>query len=69
MGVLGITCGVMVWAGVVLLGLNLIIEKMAWLRYHYYGRRRTVSVLDGLPDAARRAEKAKRQRRLSLRSN
>lgn len=31
MGVLGITCGVMVWAGVVLLGLHLIIEKMAWL--------------------------------------
>ena len=31
MGVLGITGGVMVWAGVALLGLNLIIEKMAWL--------------------------------------
>ncbi|MFP2517098.1 threonine export protein RhtC [Buttiauxella agrestis] len=31
MGVLGITCGVMVWAGVALLGLNLILEKMAWL--------------------------------------
>lgn len=31
MGVLGITCGVMVWAGVALLGLNLIIERMAWL--------------------------------------
>lgn len=30
MGVLGITCGVMVWAGVALLGLHLIIEKMAW---------------------------------------
>ncbi len=29
MGVLGITCGVMVWAGVALLGLHLIIEK--WL--------------------------------------
>lgn len=27
MGVLGITCGVMVWAGVALLGLHLIIEK------------------------------------------
>ena len=25
--------------------------------YHYYGRRRSVSVLDGLPDAARRVEK------------
>lgn len=25
MGVLGITCGVMVWAGVALLGLNLIL--------------------------------------------
>ena len=31
MGVLGITCGVMIWAGVALLGLHLIIEKMAWL--------------------------------------
>ena len=31
MGVLGITGGVMVWAGVALLGLHLIIEKMAWL--------------------------------------
>jgi threonine efflux protein len=31
MGVFGITCGVMVWAGVALLGLNLILEKMAWL--------------------------------------
>ncbi|HBM3268201.1 TPA: threonine export protein RhtC [Klebsiella oxytoca] len=31
MGVLGITCGVMAWAGVALLGLNLIIERMAWL--------------------------------------
>ncbi len=31
MGVLGITLGVMVWAGVALLGLNLILEKMAWL--------------------------------------
>lgn len=31
MGVLGITCGVMVWAGIALLGLHLIIEKMARL--------------------------------------
>lgn len=31
MGVLGITTGVMVWAGVALLGLNLILQKMAWL--------------------------------------
>lgn len=30
-GVLGITCGVMVWAGVALLGLNLILARMAWL--------------------------------------
>lgn len=38
MGVLGITCGVMVWAGVALLGLHLIIEK--WLAaHHYYGGR------------------------------
>ena len=29
MGVLGITVGVMVWAGVALLGLHLILEKMA----------------------------------------
>lgn len=31
MGVLGITMGVMVWAAVALLGLNLILAKMAWL--------------------------------------
>ena len=31
MGVLGITCGVMIWAGVALLGLNLILAQMAWL--------------------------------------
>ncbi len=31
MGVLGITCGVMIWAGVALLGLNLILARMAWL--------------------------------------
>lgn len=31
MGVLGITAGVMLWAGVALLGLHLILEKMAWL--------------------------------------
>lgn len=31
MGVLGITGGVMVWSGVALLGLHLILEKMAWL--------------------------------------
>ena len=31
MGVFGITCGVMIWAGVALLGLNLILAKMAWL--------------------------------------
>ncbi|MEA1062629.1 threonine export protein RhtC [Erwinia sp. HR93] len=31
MAVLGITCGVMVWAGVALLGLHLILAKMAWL--------------------------------------
>lgn len=31
MGVLGITLGVMIWAGVALLGLNLILAKMAWL--------------------------------------
>lgn len=31
MGVLGITGGVMIWAGVALLGLHLLLEKMAWL--------------------------------------
>lgn len=31
MGVLGITVGVMIWAAVALLGLHLILEKMAWL--------------------------------------
>lgn len=57
MGVLGITCGVMVWAGVALLGLHLIIEKNGLAAYDHYGRRRPVPVLDGLSDAARRAEK------------
>ncbi|XNM57902.1 LysE family transporter [Escherichia coli] len=55
MGVLGITCGVMVWAGISLLGLHLIIEKMAWLVA--YGGRWPVSLLDGLPDATRCTEK------------
>lgn len=31
MGVLGITVGVMIWSGVALLGLHLLLEKMAWL--------------------------------------
>ncbi|NXZ89835.1 threonine export protein RhtC [Serratia fonticola] len=31
MGVVGISLGVMVWAGLALLGLNLILQKMAWL--------------------------------------
>lgn len=31
MGVLGITCGIMVWAGIALLGLHLILQRMAWL--------------------------------------
>ncbi|MGF6192352.1 threonine export protein RhtC [Serratia sp. 2723] len=31
MGVVGISLGVMVWASVALLGLNLILQKMAWL--------------------------------------
>lgn len=31
LGVLGITAGVMVWSGVALLGLHIILEKMAWL--------------------------------------
>lgn len=57
MGVLGITCGVMVWAGIALLGLHLIIEKNGLAAYADYGWRWPVSLLDGLPDAARRAEK------------
>ena len=31
MGVLGVTMGVAIWAAVALLGLNLLLEKMAWL--------------------------------------
>lgn len=31
MGVLGITLGIVVWAGVALMGLHLILQKMAWL--------------------------------------
>ncbi len=64
MGVLGITCGVTVWAGVALLGLHLIIEKNGLAAYDHYGRRRPVPVLDGLSDAARRVEKNKIRRRL-----
>lgn len=56
MGVLGITCGVMVWAGIALLGLHLIIEKMA-AAYADYGGRWPVSLLDGLPDATWCTEK------------
>ncbi|CNH26243.1 threonine export protein RhtC [Yersinia pekkanenii] len=31
MGVVGISLGIVVWAGVALMGLNLILQKMAWL--------------------------------------
>ncbi|WP_158781979.1 threonine export protein RhtC [Pantoea sp. BAV 3049] len=31
LGVLGITMGIVIWAGVALMGLNLILQKMAWL--------------------------------------
>ncbi|KGA73727.1 threonine efflux protein [Yersinia enterocolitica] len=31
MGVTGISLGIVVWAGVALMGLNLILHKMAWL--------------------------------------
>lgn len=31
MGVVGITLGIVIWAGVALLGLNLLLQKMAWL--------------------------------------
>ncbi|MGM3173428.1 threonine export protein RhtC [Dickeya lacustris] len=31
MGVLGITLGVVVWAGIALMGLHLLLERMAWL--------------------------------------
>lgn len=31
MGVLGISLGIVVWAGVALMGLHLILQKMAWL--------------------------------------
>lgn len=30
-GVLGITLGIVIWAGVALMGLHLILQKMAWL--------------------------------------
>ncbi|QUJ01032.1 LysE family transporter [Salmonella enterica subsp. enterica] len=50
-------CGVMVWAGVALLGLHLIIsEKMARLHTIIMAAA-CACVLDGLSDAARRAEK------------
>lgn len=56
MGVLGITCGVMVWAGIALLGLHLIIEKMAWL-HTLIMVGGGLYLLDGLPDATRCTEK------------
>ncbi|CFQ66273.1 threonine efflux system [Yersinia frederiksenii] len=31
MGVVGISLGIVIWAGVALMGLNLILQKMAWL--------------------------------------
>lgn len=31
MGVLGITLGIVIWAGVALMGLHLLLQKMAWL--------------------------------------
>ena len=31
MGVLGISLGVMVWAAIALMGLHLLLQKMAWL--------------------------------------
>lgn len=31
MGVVGISLGIVVWAGVALMGLHLILQKMAWL--------------------------------------
>ena len=31
MGVFGITLGIVIWAGVALMGLHLILQKMAWL--------------------------------------
>lgn len=57
MGVLGITCGVMVWAGVALLGLASDYRENGLAAYHHYGGWWFVPVLDGLSDAAWRAEK------------
>ncbi len=43
MGVLGITCGVMVWAGIALLGLHLIIETDP--RRHLLSEQSEISVI------------------------
>ena len=58
MGVLGITGGVMVWAGVALLAPDYRENGLA--AYADYGRRWAVSVLDGLSNAARRVEENRR---------
>ena len=57
MGVLGITCGVMVWAGIALLGLTFDYRKNVLAAYADYGGRWPVSLLDGLPDATWCTEK------------
>ncbi len=51
MGVLGITLGIVIWAGVALMGLHLILEKMAWLHEIMYGGRWHLSAVDGLATA------------------
>lgn len=49
MGVTGISLGIVVWAGVALMGLNLILQKMAWLhQIIMVGGGLVISVLDGL---------------------
>lgn len=59
MGVLGITCGVMVWAGVAFASDY---RENGLAAYHHYGGWWFVPVLDGLSDAAWRAEKTGRRR-------
>ncbi len=56
---LGSPAASVVWAGVALLGLDLILARMAWLHNIIMVGGAPVSMLDGLPDAAWRAEKEK----------
>lgn len=52
MAVVGISLGIMVWAGVALMGLHLILQKIAWLQHQVIiVKWWHLTVLDGLSTA------------------